>query len=62
MNALLSGSIGLRLRVFSVGSWRSCRAIAYYAVESIPSPRVVVVAVGVKLRERLRIGGRDVEP
>jgi mRNA-degrading endonuclease RelE of RelBE toxin-antitoxin system len=34
----------------------------YYAVETMPSPRVVIVAVGIKLRERLRIGGKDVEP
>jgi hypothetical protein len=34
----------------------------YYAVEDVPSPRVVIVAVGVKVRERLFIGGKDVEP
>ena len=34
----------------------------YYAVEDVPSPRVVIVAVGIKVRERLRIGGKDVEP
>jgi hypothetical protein len=34
----------------------------YYAVEDEPSPRVVIVAVGIKVRERLRIGGKDVEP
>jgi hypothetical protein len=34
----------------------------YHAVEAMPSPRVVIVAVGIKLRERLRIGGKDVEP
>ena len=34
----------------------------YYAVEYVPSPRVVIVAVGIKVRERLRIEGRDVEP
>ena len=34
----------------------------YYAVEDVPSPKVVIVAVGIKVRERLRIGGKDVEP
>ncbi len=34
----------------------------YYAVEDKPSPRVVIVAVGVKIRERLLIAGKDVEP
>jgi mRNA-degrading endonuclease RelE of RelBE toxin-antitoxin system len=34
----------------------------YYAVEDTPSPTVVIVAVGVKVRERLLIGGKDVEP
>ena len=34
----------------------------YYAVEDLPSPTVVIVAVGVKVRERLLIGGKDVEP
>lgn len=34
----------------------------YYAVEDEPVPRVVIVAVGIKVRERLRIGGKDVEP
>ena len=34
----------------------------YYAVEDQPSPTVVIVAVGVKVRERLLIGGKDVEP
>ena len=33
----------------------------YYAVEDVPSPKVVIVAVGIKVRERLRIGGKDVE-
>ena len=34
---------------------------AYYAVENVPAPRVVIVAVGIKVRERLRIGGKDVD-
>jgi hypothetical protein len=34
----------------------------YYAVEDVPSARVVIVAVGIKVRERLRIGGKDVVP
>ncbi len=34
----------------------------YYAVEDMPSARVVIVAVGIKVRERLRIGGKDVVP
>jgi len=34
----------------------------YYAVEGVPSPTVLIVAVGIKVRERLRIGGKDVEP
>jgi hypothetical protein len=34
----------------------------YYAVEDVSSPTVVIVAVGVKVRERLLIGGKDVEP
>jgi hypothetical protein len=34
----------------------------YYAVEDVPSPTVVIVAVGVKVRERLLIGGKGVEP
>jgi mRNA-degrading endonuclease RelE of RelBE toxin-antitoxin system len=33
----------------------------YYAVDDVPSPKVVIVAVGVKVRERLLIGGKDVE-
>jgi hypothetical protein len=34
----------------------------YYAVEDTPSARVVIVAVGIKVRERLRVGGKDVAP
>jgi hypothetical protein len=34
----------------------------YYAVEEDPMPTVVIVAVGLKVRERVRIAGRDVEP
>jgi len=34
----------------------------YDAAEDVPSPTVVIVAVGVKVRERLLIGGKDVEP
>jgi len=33
----------------------------YYAVEDTPEPVVVIVAVGIKARERLRIGGEDIE-
>jgi len=39
------------------GNLRVC-----YAVDDLPSPKVVIVAVGTKIRERLRIGGKDVEP
>jgi hypothetical protein len=39
-----------------VGSLR-----VYSAVENVLSPRVVIVAVGIKGRERLRIGGKDVD-
>ena len=41
---------------------RAGKLRVYYAVENVPSPRVVIVAVGIKVRERLRIGGKDVEP
>jgi hypothetical protein len=34
----------------------------YYAVENVPSPKVVIVAVGIKVREALRIAGKDMEP
>lgn len=34
----------------------------YYAVEDAPEPVVVIVAVGIKVRERVRIGGKDIEP
>lgn len=34
----------------------------YYAVEDTPEPVVVIVAVGIKVRERVRIGGKDIEP
>jgi mRNA-degrading endonuclease RelE of RelBE toxin-antitoxin system len=34
----------------------------YYAVEEDPKPTVVIVAVGIKIRERLRIAGKDVVP
>ena len=33
----------------------------YYAVEEDPKPTVVIVAVGIKIRERVRIAGKDVE-
>jgi hypothetical protein len=32
----------------------------YYAVEEDPKPIVVIVAIGIKLRERVRIAGKDV--
>jgi len=34
----------------------------YYAVEVTPEPVVVIVAVGIKIRERVRIAGKDVGP
>src|SRR5712691_82511 len=34
----------------------------YHAVEEKPEPVVVIVAVGIKVRERITIGGKDVGP
>jgi mRNA-degrading endonuclease RelE of RelBE toxin-antitoxin system len=34
----------------------------YYAVEEEPEATVAIVAVGIKVRERLRIGGKDIVP
>jgi hypothetical protein len=34
----------------------------YYAVEEEPEPKVMSVAVGVKKRHRLFIGGKEIEP
>jgi len=34
----------------------------YYAVEEKPKPVVVIVAVGIKVRERITIGGKDIKP
>ena len=34
----------------------------YYAVEEKPEPLVVIVAVGIKVRERITIGGKDIKP
>jgi len=34
----------------------------YYAAEEKPEPIVVIVAVGVKVQERVRIAGKDVGP
>ena len=34
----------------------------YYAVEEKPEPAVVIVAVGIKVRERITIGGKDIKP
>jgi hypothetical protein len=34
----------------------------YYSVKENPRPSVVIVAVGIKVRERVRIAGRDVGP
>ena len=34
----------------------------YYAVEEKPEPVVVIVAVGIKVRERVRIAGKDLKP
>lgn len=34
----------------------------YYAVEEKPEPVVVIVAVGIKVRERITIGGKDIKP
>lgn len=34
----------------------------YYAVEEKPEAVVVIVAVGIKMRERVRIAGKDVWP
>jgi len=33
----------------------------YYDVEDEPEPRVVVLAVGIKLRDRVRIGDEEIE-
>jgi hypothetical protein len=33
----------------------------YFDTEALPNPAVVVVATGVKLRERLRFGGEEVD-
>jgi len=34
----------------------------YYAVEEEPEAVVVIVAIGIKVRERIRIAGEDIEP
>jgi len=34
----------------------------YYAVKEKPEPVVVIVAVGIKVRERITIGGKDLKP
>jgi len=34
----------------------------YYAVEEEPEPKVLIVAVGVKKRDRLFIGGKEIVP
>jgi len=34
----------------------------YYAVEEKPEPVVVIVAVGIKVRERITIGGKGLKP
>jgi hypothetical protein len=34
----------------------------YYAVEEEPEAIVSIIAVGVKVRERIRIAGKDIEP
>jgi len=34
----------------------------YYAVEEKPGPVVVIVAVGIKVRERITIAGKDIKP
>jgi hypothetical protein len=34
----------------------------YYAVEEKPELVVVVVAVGIKVQERIGIGGKDIKP
>ena len=33
----------------------------YYDVEDAPEPTVVILAIGVKLRDRVRIGGEEIE-
>jgi mRNA-degrading endonuclease RelE of RelBE toxin-antitoxin system len=38
------------------------RLRVYYAVEEKPEPVVVIVAVGIKVRERVRIAGKDLKP
>ena len=34
----------------------------YQAVEEEPEPVVVIAAVGIKVRERITIGGKNIEP
>ena len=53
-----------RDRRFYVAPWelRVGDLRVYYAVEHEPRPTVIVTAVGQKVRERVRIGGKDVEP
>jgi mRNA-degrading endonuclease RelE of RelBE toxin-antitoxin system len=34
----------------------------YYSVEQEPRRKVVIVAVGIKVRERVWIGGEEIEP
>jgi len=34
----------------------------YYAVKEEPEPKLVIVAIGEKDRDRIRIGGESIEP
>jgi mRNA-degrading endonuclease RelE of RelBE toxin-antitoxin system len=51
-------------RRFYVAPWelRVGDLRVYYGVEDEPKPTVLIVAIGKKVRDRVRIGGKDVEP
>jgi hypothetical protein len=44
------------------GSSGSARCGVYYAVEEAPVHKVIVLAVAIKDRDRIFIGGKEVEP
>ncbi len=50
-------------RRFYIAPWelRIGELRVYYAVSDSPKPVVAITAVGVKVRSRLRIAGKDVE-
>jgi mRNA-degrading endonuclease RelE of RelBE toxin-antitoxin system len=40
---------------------RAGKLRVYYDVEETPRPLVIVKAVGIKIRERVYVGGREIE-